>query len=306
MRRKIDPIIYFCRLNSKRRIDGGGTDSRDKKDKRYQIHAAGMFVLYVAREEDIIIISARTRTRVGYIVVTTDHVESRDPPRRPGTARSRLWSAPLSQKAAPLARRGSASPLLPGSTSAQSSGACNAKRDRTHPPFVSALLTIPSSLPPPLLLSRLYPLYTAHLLPSSLFISSSFSSSLLISSFFHFTTLRSLPTALDPTSSAIFTPREMISEDISVATRGIKDNRNPLTRRPILSTLRGCAVTVRSYKSAPNGRVKADADDIKHRGDWLTGFESAGYHCHALLIPSFSFQPVFITSRFAIIYIVES
>lgn len=49
MHRKIDPIIYFYRLNSKGRIDRG-TDSRDKKDKQYQIHAAGMFVLYVARE----------------------------------------------------------------------------------------------------------------------------------------------------------------------------------------------------------------------------------------------------------------
>lgn len=121
-------------------------------------------------------------------------------------------------------------------TSAQSSGACNAKRDRAHPPFVrppnntlvssAAASSFPSAFlhrtaPPPILPPPPPP-------PPPPF------SSLLISSSFHLTTLYPLPTALDPTSPAIFTPRETISEDISAATHGTKDNRNPLTRRPIL------------------------------------------------------------------------
>lgn len=67
-----------------------GTVRSDKKDQQYQIRGRGarMFVLYVAREGYNNNIG--TNARVGYIVVTTDHVESRDPPRRPGTARSRL------------------------------------------------------------------------------------------------------------------------------------------------------------------------------------------------------------------------
>lgn len=69
-------------------IKSESADGEGKKDKRYQIRAAGMFVPYVAREGYNNNIG--TNARVGYIVVTTDHVESRDPPRRPGTARSRL------------------------------------------------------------------------------------------------------------------------------------------------------------------------------------------------------------------------
>lgn len=66
-----------------------GVAAKKTSNIRYtRARGAGMFVLYVACEGYNNNIG--TNARVGYIVVTTDHVESRDPPRRPGTARSRL------------------------------------------------------------------------------------------------------------------------------------------------------------------------------------------------------------------------
>lgn len=85
--------VRFPRLSSgaTNRCGLGRGEMAAKKTSniRYtRARGAGMFVLYVAREGYNNNIG--TNARVGYIVVTTDHVESRDPPRRPGTARSRL------------------------------------------------------------------------------------------------------------------------------------------------------------------------------------------------------------------------
>lgn len=153
-----------------------------------------------------------------------------------------MISSSRSQKAA-LSQKRKEDPLLSClATSAQSSGACNAKRDRTHPPFVrppnNTLVSSAAASSFPSTSLHRAPAPPPPILPPSF-------SSLLISSSFHLT-LHLLPTALDPTSPAIFTPRETISEDISAATHGTKDNRNPLTRDVQFSILRGCAAPRRA------------------------------------------------------------
>lgn len=101
----------------------------------------------------------------------------------------------------------------------------------------SALLTIPSSLLPPLLLSRL-PSCTAHSSTSS-----SSSSSLLVRLLFSLL-ISSLPSTLLGSFVAyrsrpdltrdLYSPRNDLRRHFSSDSRGTKDNQDPLTRRPIL------------------------------------------------------------------------
>lgn len=140
-----------------------------------------------------------------------------------------------------LARKREEDPLLslPGNLRTKFWVLVRAMRNVTEPTRPSsALLTIPSSLLPPLLLSRL-PLYRTaqlHLLLFSplphLHYLSLFSLNLIFSlpHSLSFVVYRSRP---DLTRD-LYSLRETISEDISAVTRGIKDNQNPLTRRPIL------------------------------------------------------------------------
>lgn len=135
-------------------------------------------------------------------------------------------------------------------TSAQSSGACNAKRDRTHPPFVrppnntlvssaaassfpSAFLhrTAPPPPHPPFFLPSPPP-------PSSLCPSCfSISSSLLISSSFHLAPfVRCLPLSTRPHPRSLLPAKrspKVFQQRLARAAE-TKDNQDPLTRRPIL------------------------------------------------------------------------
>lgn len=115
-------------------------------------------------------------------------------------------------------------------TSAQSSGACNAKRDRTHPPFVrpsnntlvssAAASSFPSTFlhrtvpPPP------FPPRPSLLLPSSLHPSPP----LLISSSFHLTPSVAYRSRPDLTRD-LYSAQNDLRRHLDGDSRGIKDNR---------------------------------------------------------------------------------
>lgn len=160
------PIKFETTNRSGGEGEGGETRNRGKKDKQYQIHAAGMFVLYVARE--------------GYNNNIGTNANAGGVYSRHDGSRRKSWSSAASRDgeialviSSSLAegssrRRGSASLSLslslplPGSQPPHKV-LVRAMRNVTEPTRPSsALLTIPSSLLPPLLLSRL-PLYTAQL-----------------------------------------------------------------------------------------------------------------------------------------------
>lgn len=132
-----------------------------------------------------------------------------------------------------LSQKREEDPLLScPATSAQSSGACNAKRDRTHPPFVrppnntlvssAAASSFPSSTslhraaPPPIL-----PPPPSFLVSLNLIFLPPYSSSVAY---------RSRP---DLTRD-LYSPRNDLRRHFSGDSRGTEDNWNPLTRRSIL------------------------------------------------------------------------